>query len=402
MANKATARAFADVPQSRPAVTTRPVRTRRDLKDFLNVPWSIYGDDPQWVPPLHAEIRSRLNPKKNPYFEHANAALFLAERGGRVVGRISAQICQLAQRHHGTGDGHFGFFECDDSSQTSDALFNAAETWLAERSMSRMVGPFNLSIHEEAGLLIDGFHRPPFVFMTHNPPYYQRLFDEAGMRREMDVYAYYLDITLPYQERIARILKAAGRNSKISLRNVDKGNLKAELGLLLELFNESWAENWGHLPMTQGEVDELAMLVRRLFSTDAVVLAEIDGKVAGFMVVIPNLNELTADLNGKLFPFGWLRMFYRIQRKSCRSVRVPLMGIAKEYQNTRTGAAIAFSMIDRCRTASVRRGATHCEMSWILETNTAMRSILDASGSTLDKTYRLYSKSLADVDRPDE
>lgn len=378
-----------------PSVTTRRVETSRDLRDFLNVPWSIYGNDSHWVPPMHAEVRTRLNPKRNPYFQHATAALFLAERDGQVVGRISAQICQLTQSHQGAGTGHFGFFESDDSPATAKALFDTAAQWLVEGGMKKMVGPFNLSIHEEAGLLVDGFHRPPYIFMTHNPPYYRTLFEGVGLHKEMDVFAYHLDITQSYPERIAKILKSAARNTSIRLRNVDKQNLESELGLLLELFNDSWSENWGHVPMTQGEVDDLAMLIRRLFSTDAVVLAEIEGSVAGFIVVIPNLNELTVDLDGKLFPLGWLRMLYRIKRTPCRSVRVPLMGISKQYQNTRTGAAIAFLMIDRCRTASVERGATHCEMSWILETNTAMKSILDASGSTLDKTYRLYSKTIA-------
>ncbi len=375
-------------------VQTRVVKTRRDLNAFLAVPWSIYQDDPNWVPPLHAEVRTRLNPAKNPYFKHAEAALFLAEREGCVVGRISAQICQLTQEHQGPGIGHFGFFESEDSTETAAALFDTAAAWLSERGMDRMVGPFNLSIHEEAGLLIDGFHRPPYIFMTHNPPYYEALFESAKLDKEIDVYAYHLDITKPYPDRITRILKSAARNTNIQLRNVDKRHLESELTLLLELFNESWADNWGHVPMTQGEVDDLAMLVRRLFSTDAVVLAEVDGQIAGFIVVIPNLNELTADLNGKLFPWGWLRMVYRLQRTPCRSVRVPLMGISKQFQNTRTGAAIAFSMIERCRAASVRNGATHCEMSWILETNAPMRAILDVSGSKLDKTYRLYSRSL--------
>lgn len=377
-----------------PNLTTRRVETSRELNKFLKVPWSIYGDDSQWVPPLHAEVRMRLNPKKNPYFQHATAALFLAEQDGQVVGRISAQICQLTQAHQGAGTGHFGFFESDNSPATARALFDAAAQWLVEGGMNRMVGPFNLSIHEEAGLLVDGFHRPPYIFMTHNPPYYRDLFEGVGLQKEMDVYAYHLDITQPYHDRIARILKSARRNTSIRLRNVDKQNLESELGLVLELFNDSWSDNWGHIPMTQGEVNDLAMLIRRLFSTDAVVLAEMNGTVAGFIVVIPNLNELTADLDGKLFLWGWLKMLYRIHRTPCHSVRVPLMGISKQYQNTRTGAAIAFSMIDRCRAASVERGATHCEMSWILETNTAMRSILDASGSTLDKTYRLYSKIL--------
>ncbi|WP_404306793.1 hypothetical protein [Neorhodopirellula lusitana] len=377
-----------------PPLIVRPVESRKDMRSFLKMPQVIYANDPHWVPPLTAEVRTRLSPNKNPYFQHATAAYWIAQRGNQTVGRISAQVCDLTQQHQAPGTGHFGFFECENRQETADELFRTAADWLRQRDMTQMVGPFNLSINEEAGLLIDGFHRPPYIFMSHNPAYYQSLFESNGLSKEIDVYAYHLDITQPYPERITRVLKSAGRNTSIQLRNVDKQNLESELGLLLELFNESWSENWGHVPMTVAEVNELATLIRRLFSTDAVVLAEVDGECAGFIVVIPNLNELTADLNGRLFPVNWLKMLYRIKRAKCTSVRVPLMGISRKFQNTRTGAAIAFSMIDRCRNASVAKGAVHCEMSWILETNTAMRSILDASGSQLDKTYRLYSKSI--------
>jgi hypothetical protein len=220
------------------------------------------------------------------------------------------------------------------------------------------------------------------------------LFDAEGMTKEIDVYAYYLDISQPYPKRIDRIMRAANRDTRIQLRNVNKENLNAELLLLLELFNEAWGENWGHIPMTSAEVDDLAMLVRRLFSTDAVLLAEVDGECAGFIVAIPNLNELTTDFGGRLFPLNWLRLLYRLKSGQCTSVRVPLMGVARKFQNTRTGASIAFALIDRCRAANISKGVTHCEMSWILESNTAMRSILEASGSQLDKTYRLYSKAI--------
>ena len=364
------------------------------MSAFVKLPHSIYASDPHWVPPLDVEVRTRLNPKKNPYFEHATAAMWIAQRGDRTVGRISAQVCELTQVHQAPGTGHFGFFECENDQEIASALFDTAADWLRHQKMNQMVGPFNLSINEEAGLLVDGFHRPPFIFMSHNPAYYEELFRECGLEKEIDVYAYYLDISQPYPERLNRILRSAARDTRIQLRNVDKNSLEEELALLLELFNESWSDNWGHVPMTVAEINDLAMMVRRLFSTDSVVLADVDGECAGFIVVIPNLNELIADFGGKVFPINWLKLLYRIKSDKCTSVRVPLMGISRKFQNTRTGAAIAFSMIDRCRNASVATGAIHCEMSWILETNTAMRSILDASGSTLDKTYRLYSKPL--------
>lgn len=376
-------------------LVVRRIDSSRDIDSFIRVPADLYEHDPHWVPPLHAEVRARLDPLRNPYFQHARAAMFLAERNGKAVGRITAQCCELVRQHHRQGDGHFGFYECEASDETSAALFHAASQWLLEQRMNRMTGPFSLSIHEEAGLLVDGFHRPPFVFMGHNLPRYEQAFLAAGLVKEIDLFAYHLDISKPYSERINRILSLTNRDSKIQLRNVNKRRIGQELGLMLEIFNEAWEDNWGHVPMTEAEVGELAKLVKRLFTTDSILLAEIDGLVVGFIVVIPNLNEVTQDLKGRLLPFGWLKLLYRLRFTPTGSVRVPLMGIRKRFQNTRTGAAIAFSMIDRCRKTCLTKGVTHCEMSWILESNTAMRGILDASGSQLDKTYRIYSKMLA-------
>lgn len=375
-------------------VEVREVVDAKDRSSFLQLPWTIYRDDANWVPPLMLEVKTRIDPTKNPYFEHARAKLFVASRGGIVVGRISAQVCDLVQSHQQVGTGHFGFFECEDSPSTADALLNAASDWLRSEGMTRIVGPVSFSIHDEAGLLIDGFHRPPYIFMAHHPGYYQRLIEDAGFQKEMDVYAYHLDISQPYPKRLVRILEMTGRDTSISLRYVNKHRIKEELASVLRIFNESWADHWGHVPMTDAEVGELAMLLKRLFGTEAVLLAEVDGEVAGFIVVIPNLNEIIAGMNGRLFPFGWMKLLHGIKTNKCTSVRVPLMGIAKQFQNSRTGASIALSMINRCRQTSVANGVKMCEMSWILETNTSMRSILEASGSAIDKTYRLYGNDL--------
>jgi len=320
--------------------------------------------------------------------------MFVARRGGQAVGRISAQVCQRAQSHQGKGLGHFGFFDCENNQATAVALFDAAEGWLRQNGMTRVVGPMSLSIHEEAGVLIDGFHRPPSIFMPHNPRYYGSLIESCGFAKAMDVLAYRLDIRAAYPERINRMMKAAARETKITLRPVDRRHIHHELNSLLAIFNEAWSENWGHIPMTEPEVQQLAIMVKRLFDRESVVLAEVNGQTAGFIVVLPNIHEFTADLGGRLFPSGWLRLLWRIKFTKYRSVRVPLMGIRKQFQNKRIGAAIAFSMIDHCRTHFVARGVSDCEMSWILEDNMAMRGILEASGSVVDKTYRLYEKPL--------
>ena len=205
----------------------------------------MYADDPHWVPPLLSPLRDRLNSRRNPYFEHADVACFLADRGGEPVGRISAQVCQLAQQFHGRGTGHFGFFECEDSQATADVLFAAAQDWLKRRRITRMLGPFDLSINDEVGLLVEGFDRPPSVLMGHHRPYYRTLMEGAGLQKEMDVYAYYLDITRPYTDRIQRIVQRASRDQRIVVRPIDKRNFGRELRHVLEVFKEGWADNWG-------------------------------------------------------------------------------------------------------------------------------------------------------------
>lgn len=372
----------------------RQVNSRRDIERFIRVPWSLYADDPHWVPPLLVELRARLSERKNPYFEHAKTALFLAERDGKCVGRISAQGCRLVQQYHGRDTGHFGFFECEHSPETAVGLFDAAERWLKDQSLGRVLGPFSLSINDEVGMLVEGFDRPPSVFMGHHLPYYESLLHEVGLQKEMDAYAYSMNVEQPFPHRIRRMLQRTERDTTIQLRNVDRKHFGQELNRLLELFNESWADNWGYIPFTEPEVEHLARTIRPLIGNDSILIAEVDGQAAGFMVTLPNLNELIRDLNGRLIPFNWLRLLWRLNFARCTTARVPLMGIRKKFQRSRTGAAIALSMIDRCRRTWVPKGYTHCEMSWILECNEPMRRILEALGASRDKTYRLYSKQL--------
>jgi hypothetical protein len=358
------------------------------------LPWSLYKGDPAWVPPLKLQIRDRLSPSSNPYFEHARVAAFLAERDGKVVGRITAQVCQLAQRFHGNGTGHFGFFECENNLATAEALVRAAEQWLRDQSMTRMLGPFDLSINDELGMLVDGFEHPPYVMMGHHHPYYGDLMSKLGLEKAMDLQAYMLDISQPYTARIGRIVERVSKDDRIALRPLNKKNYRSELRQVLEMFKDSWSDNWGYVPPTDAEADHLISEMRPLLSRGSVMLAEYEGELAGFMIVLPNLNEFIGDLNGRLFPTGWIRLLWRLRFAPFCSVRVPLMGILKKHQNTRIGASIALSMIDQCRSRFVPQGVTNCEMSWILESNAPMRSILDAAGCEAYKRYRIYSKAI--------
>lgn len=378
---------------SKIGITVRQVASVRDRERFLRVPWSLYGDDPAWVPPLLALARDRISPQKNPYFQHADVAFFLAERSGKVVGRISAQVCKLAQRYHGEGTGHFGLFECENVTDTARALFDAAEHWLKGKGMSRILGPFDLSINDEVGMLVDGFDHPPYVLMGHHRPYYRPLLEGLGLRKEVDMYAYYLDISRDYTDRIQRIVQRASRDSRITISPIGKRELDRELRLVLDIFKESWADNWGYIPPTDDEVDHLIRQIRRLLDRGLMIMADVDGERAGFMIVLPNLNEFIGDLNGELFPIGWMKLLWRLRFAPFQSVRVPLMGIRKKHQSTRIGASISLSMIDQCRAMLMPLGVTQCEMSWVLESNAPMKSILDAAGCAPYKCYRVFVKS---------
>lgn len=372
----------------------RRVDAAKGMEQFIRVPWQLYADDPHWVPPLNLDLQARLSASRNPYFEHAEAAYFIAERDGKTVGRISAQVCQLAQQHHGEGTGHFGFFESEDSRDTARALFATAEEWLKSKGMRRLVGPFNLSINDEMGVLVDGFHRPAFAFMGHHRPYYDGLFVGEGFEKEKDVFAYYANLERPYPRRIERALGEVSRDPRVRVRPMDRGDIRREVRVMSEVFNDAWQGNWGHIPITHAEAEHLERTVRSYLGSDSVLFAEIDGRVVGFIVVLPNLNEFTRDLNGKLFPTGWVRLLWRMQFARCGSVRVPLMGLRREYQRSRCGAAVALKMIDQSRHNWLANGATFCELSWILEDNAPMRRILEALGYVRDKTYRVYSKPL--------
>ena len=372
----------------------RRVETVRDRERFVQLPWSLYADDPAWVPPLIPLLRNRLSPKRNPYFRHAEVAYFVAERCGEVVGRISAQVCQLVQKHHGKGTGHYGMFECENRTATAHALFDAAQAWLKRQGMTCMLGPFDFSVNEELGMLVDGFKTPPFVMMGHHRDYYPALLDHVGLDKEIDLFAYYLDISRPYTDRIARIVRHASRDSRIKLQLIARSEREQGLRLALDVFNDGWSDNWGYIPPTDYEVDHLVAQLSRLIDRGLVMLAEVDGETAGCMIVLPNLNEFIGDLNGRLLPMGWLKLLWRLRFMPFQSVRVPLMGIRKRYQNARVGASVALSMIDQCRAECVTRGVKDCEMSWILESNAPMRGILDSAGCEPYKRYRIFKKLL--------
>jgi GNAT superfamily N-acetyltransferase len=371
------------------------VTSKADLETFIDVPWVIYKDDPYWAPPLRFERRDMLDRNKNPFFQHAEAAYFIARVDGKPVGRISAQADRMAQEYQGTGTGHFGFLEAVDDPLVFDALFHAAEAWLKDRGMTRALGPFSPSINEESGLLIDGFNEPPRILMGHARPYYQQHVEGLGYQKVQDLWAYDLDITREFPDNVQRILAKARRQEKLTLRPMRKKHFEQELRIIIDIFNDAWRDNWGFIPMTDAEIEKMGKDLKPFVKEEGCMIAEWEGKPTAFMLTVPDVNQAAADLNGNLLPFGWAKLAWRLMIKSPTWCRVPLMGVRQEFQGTLAGASMALLLIETIRQATTTKvGYRRAELSWILESNVPMQRILEMIHCKHYKTYRVYEKAL--------
>lgn len=369
-----------------------PIRTRADTKTFIRLPWEIYADDPAWVPPLLFDRRQQISEKHNPFFRHAEWQGFLARRGGRPVGRISAQIDRLNADLGRPELGYFGMIEGVDDPEVFAALLGAAEAWLRARGMRRVVGPFNLGINQEVGLLVDGFDTPPYFMMTHARRYYGQHIRAAGYTVTKELLAY----EVPPDFEHPPVMKAlVGRmGDRLRVRPVDKGNVERDLTALCDIFNDAWANNWLFVPFTHEEFVRIGKEMLLVISPDFIQIAELDGVPVAFIVMLPNIHECIRDLDGKIFPTGWAKLLWRIKVRYPTTSRVPLMGVRQAHQHTRFGPGLAFAVIGAVAAAAVRRGVKMVELSWILEDNAGMRHIIEAIGGTINKRYHMYEKSL--------
>jgi len=371
-----------------------PVRDKAGLRQFIRLPHDLYRDDPAWIAPLNMEMHNLLDQRKNPFFEHAEACYWLAFDGERPVGRISAQVDRTAQETQGQGTGHFGMIEAIDDRDVFTGLFAAAEDWLRGKGMTRALGPMNLSTNGEVGLLIDGFDTPPFMMMPHGRPYYRGHLEALGYDKAIDVYAYYMDIRNPYKPAVRRIIEKGEAQDNLVIRPVNMKRFDEEIAIILDIFNDAWSGNWGFVPLSDAEIAHFASDLKLVIRPDWCYIAEMDGAPAAFMLTLPNINEAIADLKGRLFPFGFLKLIWRIKVAGTRSVRVPLMGVKKKFQAGALGAFMSLGLIDITRIPCLKRGVSHAEMSWILEDNLPMRRILEAIEARIYKTYRIYEKPL--------
>jgi hypothetical protein len=376
------------------SVSVRPVLSKHDKKQFLDVPFALYGKDPNWVAPLYFERFEHLDPKKNPYFQHAETQLFLAEIDGKPVGRISAQVDRLHLERYHDATGQFGFFEAPNDPEIFAALFDAAEYWLKSRGMKAVRGPFSFSINDEMGLLVDGFDRPPNMMMGHALPYYAARVEEAGYTKAKDVIAYYYDDKSPLPKLLSVAYERAMRSPHISIRPLDKKNLARDLEIILSIHSDAWSDNWGFIPFTSEELKALGDNLKLLVSKEFIAIASYKGVPAAFSVTLPNLNEWISGLNGRLMPFGWAKLVWNLFGRAPNSVRMPLMGVRKTFQGTLTGSSLALAVIETVRRYHISRGTNSGELSWILEDNLPMRHMLEEMGAIPYKTYRIYEKAI--------
>jgi GNAT superfamily N-acetyltransferase len=370
-----------------------PVDGLGDRKSFIDFPYVHYRNDPNFVPPLRLDAARLLSPRKNAFFEHGRIQPFLARADdGRVLGRVAAIVNGEHLKKHGDGVGFFGFFESVDDREVSTALFDAAGEWLRQQGLQSMRGPANPSLNDVAGLLVDGFLTPPSILMAYNPPYYERLVLEYGFERVMTMWAYFVHRKYADLDRFKRGADLVFRRyPSLHIRNLDMARFDEEVRTVRSIYNDAWSDNWGFVPMTEAEFAQLARNLKQIVDPRMAFLAEIDGEVIGFGVAIPNMNQVFQRIrNGRLLPTGLFKLLMADFLGGIQEVRLPLLGVRRAYHGRGIDAALILQFIEKVPPI----GFPSCEMSWILESNPAMKNALEALGGVRDKEYALYEKDL--------
>jgi hypothetical protein len=374
------------------AIQVTPVRSRRDRKEFIELPFRLHANAEQWIPPLRIERRLFLNPRFNAYFKRAEVELFLARRDGRVVGRISAQIDRAFNEYQGNAWGHFGFLELEDDAEVAAALFDVAASWLRERGRDRMVGPMDFAMTEECGVMVEGFDREPMIKQSWHPPYYQRRCEGAGLAKAMDLLFWELWITEARQRVVPSIMELAERlepEHGITMRHMTRRHLRRDLDLFAETWNDAWKDNWGFVPYSKEDLDHYAQELQLVFDRNWFMVAESrEGETVGVAITVPDINQVLKRMRGRVLPFGWWHFLRR--RKIIDRVRVGFLGVKKEYQHTGVAAGMFVEHFDMADATPQKGG----EQGWILETNDAMNRAMEGMGGWQVKRYRMYERSL--------
>lgn len=372
------------------AVVVRPVASGSDYRRFLSLPWRVNAQDRLWVPPLLRDVRAVLS-LSHPFHRHAEVQCFLAWRGSEAVGRVAAIVNRGHIEFHKEPVGFFGLFECDHDPEAACILLETAANFAQDRGLDILRGPFNLSTNDELaspGVLIEGFHRPPCLLMSHNPPYYAELMESAGFVKSKDMLAYWISDATRLSERLQRGLEKLEPHRGLRIRSLDMGRLNAEVALIQEIYNAAWSRNWGFVPMTAQEISYLAGKLKPIVDPRLCVIAEVDGEPAGFGLAIPDLNQALKHINGRLLPFGFLQLLWH--RRNIDEARMIALGVKGAYRHKGLDAM----MIKRVFTEATRMGIRRGECSAILEDNLAMRRGVERIGAVADKTYRIYERRI--------
>ena len=374
-----------------------PVEGKAMTRRFLAVPDAVYAQDTYWRSQLKFERAAHLNPEKNPGAASLeNRQLFLAVRKGKDIGRIAAFINPAHNAHYGANDGFFGFFDCIADQEVGIALLEAAETSLRARNVDKIIGPTQWSVNEECGLLVDGFNTPPTVMMPHGQPSYREVIEGQGFIKATDMLAFQAELAAGYPrpKMTQMMVKAAERNNDIVIRPMRPSKFMDEVNVVMDIFNDAWSENWGFVPFSDKQITHMAKEIKPIMFKEGMWVGEYKGKPIAYIWMIPDLNEAIRDLNGSLFPFGWAKLLWRLKISGVKQARIPLMGLRKEFHNTRTGLSIVAALCETVFEAARQKGFTHCELSWILEDNPSMISICEQASAKAYKTYRMYEKML--------
>ncbi len=377
------------------SVNIRQVSSQSDRRSFVKLPWRIYQADSRWVPPLMADVSDTINPRKNPFFEHGRAALFLAERAGDgAVGRVSAHVNTLHNEYHKDRTGFFGFFECIEDEVVSGALLERAEGWLRDQGCDTVLGPESFSTNEEVGMLVEDHLGPPMILCAQNPPYYPRLVEAAGYEKAKDLFGWFYEVgNIPDEPR--QIAAAVEKHPSLTVRRADPKNLARDIEIVREVFNAAWCDNWGYVPWTDSEVRHAAKIMKMILAPEITALAEVDGRPAGMMIALPNINEVIKDLDGRLFPTGLLKLIWRVRlgRHAFESGRLLLLGVKPEYRGGVLGGLSILLYVCAHRGAK-ELGIRVGELGWTLEDNHKINAGIKFMGGRLGKIYRIFGKSL--------
>lgn len=369
-----------------PSLVVKPVQTSRERKQFLTLPWELYRGDPNWIPPLRANQQELVGYKPHPFYDNAEGQTFLALTEGKPVGRILAVLNHAHNRHHKENRGFFGFFESIDDSAVAGGLFDAARAWLAARGITAVRGPANPSMNYECGLLIDGFDSPPTFMMTYNKPYYQRLIEDYGFQKVEDMFAYYghIDQLNGLDQKLYFITAEATRRFNIKTRRLSRRHFEQDVRLFLDVYNKSCVGMWGFTPLSENEIRHMSNSMKYLIVPEMTSIAEIDGQPVGAMFGLLDYNPRIKQIDGKLFPFGWIRLFWN--RKGIKRIRMISTNVIPEYQKWGVGLVVVARIVPDAKAW----GIEEAEFSWVLESNKLSRQTLERGGTKLIKTFRMY------------